>query len=228
MELTQEQYFLVSDYCRKTGKQFYDVELELTDHIVNYIEDRLTDTKNFSSLFEEIKQDFNKKAISNIITEKATSIECSIKLQLRSELLQYLSLPKIAVTFLLVALVIWLDQNYAVEKIAASFIHLINALNITYAFGKGKLANDNIRDKKKNLLSMKVIRDFHIIFIIPSIFYLLISLGIIFEITNSYLFIYKIALYLLPAVILLNLAWQEVYIKSQLKIRQQYPNAFAQ
>ena len=117
MELTQEQYFLVSDYCRKTGKQFYDVELELTDHIVNYIEDRLTDTKNFSSLFEEIKQDFNKKAISNIITEKATSIECSIKLQLRSELLQYLSLPKIAVTFLLVALVIWLDQNYAVEKI---------------------------------------------------------------------------------------------------------------
>ena len=45
MELTQEQYSLVSEYCRKTGKQFYDVELELTDHIVNYIEDRLTDTK---------------------------------------------------------------------------------------------------------------------------------------------------------------------------------------
>lgn len=228
MELTQEQYSLVSDYCRKTGKQFYDVELELTDHIVNYIEDRLTDTKNFSSLFEEIKQDFNKKAISNIITEKATSIESSIKLQLKSELLQYLSLPKIAVTFLLVALVIWLDQNYVIEKIAASFIHLINALNITYTFGRGKLANDNIRDKKRNLLSMKVIRDFHIIFIIPTIFYLLISLGIIFEITSSYLFIYKIALYLLPVVILLNLAWQEVYIKSQLKIRQQYPNAFAQ
>jgi hypothetical protein len=228
MELTLEQYTMVNEYCRKSGKYLYDVEIELTDHMVNYIEERLTDAKNFGSLFEEIKQDFNQKVIHSIINEKTAAIKSNIKYQLKAELQQYLSLPKIAVTFLLVALVIWLDQNYLIEKIAASFIHLINILNITYAFGRGKLANENIRDKKKNLLSMQVIRDFHILFIIPTIFYLLISLGIIFEITTSYFLIYKIALYLLPAVILLNLAWQEVYIKSQLKIRQQYPNAFAQ
>lgn len=143
--------------------------------------------------------------------------------------MQFLSLPKIAVTFLLAAAVIWLDQNHSIDKIAASFIHLINLLNITYSFGKGKQANANIREKKRTLLSMTIIRNYHVAFIIPTIFYLFISFGVIFEITgNYYQFIYKMALYLLPFVILLNLAWQQVYIRAQFKIRKQYPNAFAQ
>lgn len=228
MELSQEQYSLVSDYCRKTGKQFYDVELELTDHMVNYIEDRLTQPNEFPVLFNTIKEEFNSNVIQSIIKEKVAAIKINIKKQLQTELLQFLSLPKVTVTFLLAAAVIWLDQNHAIEKIASSFIHLINLLNITYSFGKGKQATSNIREKKRTLLSMNIIRNYHIAFIVPTIFYLLISFGVIFEITgNYYLFIYKMALYLLPVVILLNLAWQEVYIKSQLKIRQQYPNAFA-
>lgn len=229
MELSKEQFSLVSDYCRKTGKQFYDVELELTDHMVNYIEERLTNPNQFPVLFNEIKEEFNSALIQSIIKEKATAIKINIKKQLQTELLQFLSLPKVAITFLLAALVIWLDQNYAIDKIASSFIHLINLLNITYSFGKGKQANSNIREKKRLLLSMNIIRNYHLAFIIPSIFYLFISFGVIFEMTGKYyLFIYKMALYLLPLVILLNLAWQQVYIRAQFKIRKQYPNAFAQ
>lgn len=228
MGIRQEQYQQVNEYCRKEVKQFYDIELELTDHMVNYIEDRIKEPNEFSSLFNEIKKEFNPILIQKIIKEKTNSIEGNIKNQLKTALLEYISLPKIALTFLLVAAVIWLDQNRSIEKIAGSFIHLINLLNITYSFGKGKLATDNIRDKRKKLLSMHIIRTYHILMIIPSLFYLTISLGVIFEITtNYYPFIYKIALYILPIVILLNLAWQQVYIKTQLKIRQQYPNAFA-
>lgn len=229
MELSKEQYSLVSDYCRKTGEQFYDVEVELTDHMVNYIEERLTDPNQFTVLFNAIKEEFNSSVIQSIIKEKAAAIKSNIKQQLQEELLQFLSLPKIAVTFLLAAAVIWLDQNHSIDKIAASFIHLINLLNITYSFGKGKLANSNIREKKRTLLSMNIVRNYHIAFIMPTIFYLFISFGVIFEMAgNYYIFIYKMALYLLPFVILLNLAWQQVYIRAQFKIRKQYPNAFAQ
>jgi hypothetical protein len=227
MELNKEEYQVVSQYCKKTGKYFYDVEIELTDHMVNYIEDRMTDFAEFNGLFEQVKNQFNIATIHQIIQEKTAAIESSIKQQLTTELLKYLSVPKIALSFLLIAAVIWLDQNKDIEKIAGSFIHLINLLNITYAFGKGKAANDNIRDKKKHLLSMKIIRSYHLIFILPTLFYLLISLGIIFEITSEFLVIYKISLYMLPMVILLNLAWQQVYINAQLKIRKQYPFAFA-
>lgn len=227
MELNNEQYQIVSQYCRKSGKYFYDIEIELTDHMVNYLEDRMTNSAEFNGLFEQVKTQFNKATIHQIIQEKTGAIESSIKQQLKKELLKYLSVPKIALSFLLIAAVIWLDQNKDIEKIAGSFIHLINLLNITYAFGKGKEANENIRDKKKLLLSMKIIRSYHLIFILPTIFYLLISLGIIFEITNKFLLIYKIALYMLPMVILLNLAWQQVYINAQLKIRKLYPFAFA-
>lgn len=228
MELSKEQYSLVSDYCRKTVKQFYDVEVELTDHMVNYIEERLTDPNQFTVLFNAIKEEFNSSVIQSIIKEKAAAIKSNIKQQLQAELLQFLGLPKIAVTVLLTAAVIWLDQNHSIEKIAGSFIHLINLLNITYSFGKGKLATDNIRDKRKKLLSMHIVRTYHVLMIIPTVFYLLISLGVIFEITtNYYTIIYKIALYMLPFVILLNLAWQQVYIQTQFKIRQSYPNAFA-
>lgn len=227
MELSNEQYQIVSQYCKKSGRYYYDVEIELTDHIVNYIEDRMTNSAEFNGLFEQVKTQFNKATVHQIIEEKTGAIERSIKQQLKIELLQYLSLPKIALSFLLIVIVIWLDQNKDIEKIAGSFIHLINLLNITYSFGKGKAANDNIRDKKKQLLSMKIIRSYHLIFIIPTLFYLLISLGIIFEITSDFLVIYKISLYMLPMVILLNLAWQKVYINAQLKIRKQYPFAFA-
>ncbi len=229
MELSKEQYSLVSDYCRKTGKQFYDVELELTDHMVNYIEERLTEPSLFPTLFDAIKKEFNSSVFESIIKEKSNAIKSNIKQQLQAELLQFLTLPKIAVTFLLAAAVIWLDQNHSIDKIATSFIHLINLLNITYSFGKGKQANANIREKKRTLLSMTIIRIYHVAFIVPTIFYLFISFGVIFEITgNYYQFIYKMALYLLPFVILLNLAWQQVYIRAQFKIRKQYPNAFAQ
>lgn len=227
MQINNEQYQLVSQYCKKSGKYFYDVEIELTDHMVNFIEDRMTDSAEFNGLFEQVKTQFNKATIHQIIQEKTAAIERSIKQQLKTELLKYLSVPKIALSFLLITAVIWLDQNKDIEKIAGSFIHLINLLNITYAFGKGKAANENIRDKKKHLLSMKIIRSYHLIFILPTIFYLLISLGIIFEITNGNQLINQLALYLLPAVILFNLAWQQVYINAQLKIRQLYPFAFA-
>lgn len=227
MQLTSEQYQLVNQYCKKSGKYFYDIEIELTDHMVNYIEDRMTDPSEFNGLFEEVKTQFNKATIHQIIQEKSKAIEQQLKQQLTNELFQYLSFPKIAISLLLVAGVIWLDQNKNIDKTAGVLIHILNLLNITYAFGKGKLANDNIREKTKSLLSMKIIRAYHLIFILPTIFYLLISLGIVFEITNGNQLINQLALYLLPIVILFNLAWQQVYINAQLKIRQTYPNAFA-
>lgn len=228
MQLSNEQYQIVSQYCHKSGRYFYDVEIELTDHMVNYIEDRMTDFAEFSGLFEQIKTHFNKATIHQIIQEKSTAIESSIKEQLKNELLQYLSLPKITITFLLVAGVIWLDQNKNIDKVAGSFIHIINMLNLTYTFGKGKAANANIRERTKQLLSMKIVSAFHLVFIIPTVFYLFISLGIIFELTTGYHVIYQFSLYMLPVVILLNLAWQQVYINAQLKIRNNYPGAFAQ
>ncbi len=227
MQLTEEQYRLVNQYCKKSGKYFYDVEIELTDHMVNFIEDRLTQPSDFDRLFEQIKSEFNKATIHQIIQEKSVAIERQLKHQLTKELLQYLSFPKISLSLLFVAGVIWLDQNKNIDKIAGSLIHILNLLNLTYAFGKGKLANDNIRQKTKSLLSMKIIRAYHLIFILPTIFYLMISLGIIFELSNGNHFINQMALYLLPVVILFNLAWQQVYINAQLKIRQTYPNAFA-
>ena len=223
MQLNNEQYQLVSQYCHKSSKYFYDVEIELTDHMVNYIEERMNNTSEFNNLFEEIKTELNKE----VIQEKSSAIEVNLKHQLKDELLQYFSLPKITITFLLVAGVIWLDQNKNIDKVAGSFIHIINLLNLTYVFGKGKAANTNIRERTKQLLSMKIVRAYHIIFILPNVFYLFISLGIIFELTSGYHLIYQFSLYLLPIVILFNLAWQQVYIRALLKIRNNYPGAFA-
>lgn len=228
MQLTNEQYQIVSQYCHKSGRYYYDVEIELTDHMVNYIEERMNNTSEFNNLFEKIKTELNKEVIQQIIEEKSSAIESNLKYQLKNELLQYLSLPKITIAFLLVAGVIWLDQNTNIEKVAGSFIHIINLLTLTYSFGKGKSANANIRERRKQLLSMKIVRAFHLVFIIPTVFYLFISLGIIFELTIGYHAIYQFSLYMLPVVILLNLAWQQVYINAQLKIRNNYQGAFAQ
>ena len=60
MQLNHEQYQLVSQYCNKSGKYFYDVEIELTDHMANYIEERMNSATEFNDLFKKIKSELNK------------------------------------------------------------------------------------------------------------------------------------------------------------------------
>ncbi|TAH09534.1 MAG: hypothetical protein EAZ12_06360 [Sphingobacteriia bacterium] len=226
MNLTTEQINLIKAYCNHTSK-YYDVEIELVDHFASYVESRMENDSDFENLFESLKKSFSAKDIALIIQEKKRAITQKARTQCWKELLSYFSWPKIGFTFLLFAYIVWMDQNRSLEKSAQSFMFLLNLLNFRFAFGRGMLANRNLQEKKLPILGMKIIYNYQLISIIPILLYFILALNTFNETSIIDFGIYKAAIYIAPFLFLLLLAWQKTYIDFQLKIRKDYPGAFA-
>ncbi len=225
MNLSTEQINRIKGYCNHTSK-YYDVEIELVDHFAAYIEERMEKEADFDLLFESLKTNFSAKDIALIIQEKKLSIAQKARTQCWKEFLTYFSWPKIGLTFLLFAYIVWMDQNRSLEKSAQSFMFLLNLLNFRFAFGRAMLANRNLQEKKSPILGMKIIYNYHLISIIPILFYFILALNTFNENSMIDFGVYKTAIYIAPFLFLLLLAWQKTYIDSQLKIRKDYPGAF--
>jgi hypothetical protein len=226
MNLTNEQLNRIKTYCNHTSK-YYDVEIELVDHFSAYIEDRMIHGTDFDLHFETLKTKFSVKDINSIIHEKKIAIAQKARTQCWNELLSYFSWPKIVLTFLLFAYIVWIDQHKNLEKSAQSIMLLLNLLNFRFAFGRGMLANRNIQEKKSPILGMKIIYNYHLISVIPILIYFILALNTFNDNSLINIGIYKTAIYIAPFLFLLLLAWQKTYIESQLKIRKDYPGAFA-
>ena len=57
MKLTTEQIALIEETLVLNGLKYYDIKLEVTDHIASEIEERLCDEKSsFEVIFDEVLQ----------------------------------------------------------------------------------------------------------------------------------------------------------------------------
>jgi len=226
MNLTTEQVNRIKVYCNHASK-YYDVEIELVDHIAAYIEDRMEHEADFDSLFESLKTKFSKADIALIIKEKKHSILQKARNLCWNEFLSYFSWPKIGLTFLLSALVIIIDLNINIEQKFPTLFHILNLLNLSYGYGKFRITTKNIKEIIQPILCLHTIYKFHLLSISPMLIYLFLSFTKINEDFNVPVEIYKIALYVFPIFILYMLAWRKTYIDMHIKIRNDYSNAFA-
>jgi hypothetical protein len=223
LTLTQEK--AVNSYCQRMTSSYYDIEQEIKDHILTHIETGMEAGKSFEMAFAEIKDEFTPEVIADIIGAKKKILRQKLMDQTLREFLSFFTWPKIGLTALLVVLFVWLDQKTDKAKVVQGLIHLINLVNIGYAFGKGKEANRNIREKKRSTLSMSTLYGIHLFMTLPAIVYLIISLSFLGGFMLSRILI-QAAFYACPVVLLLSIAWQNTYVEGQLNIRKLYPGAF--
>ncbi|MDP1844928.1 MAG: hypothetical protein Q8K64_16040 [Sediminibacterium sp.] len=226
MNLTTVQINQIKKYCNHTSK-YYDVEIELVDHIAAYIEDRMEHEADFERLFEYLKTKFSKTDIALIVKEKKHSILQKARTQCWNEFLSYFSWPKIGLTFLLTALVIIIDLNINIEKKFPAMFHILNLLNLSYGYGKFRITTKNIKEIIQPVLSLHVIYKFHLLSISPMLIYLFLSITKMNDSITIPIEIYKISLYVFPIFILHVLAWRKTYIDLHIKIRTDYSNAFS-
>lgn len=229
--INEEQQKMIEAYCSNasatsSGVSYYDVELELVDHMTEWIENKLTEPGVvFEEAFEKMQKAFPRKDCLAIVSSKAHSLLKRMMLDCFSLFRTYFSWPKITITFLLVTLMVAIDQNLNISRFPSNAIHLLNIVNMFYGFRRSNIVYSNQEKKVLKLISMKKAEQFHFYFFLPSVAYLLLSF---FTITNTALaaVVYKTALYLFPLFILLSLAGRETYIAAHKKIRENYPGAF--
>ena len=225
-----EQQKNIESYCSaaiaaKSGKAYYDVEIELVDHMIEWVEQQQKATgEAFEICFVQMQAAFPESDCKKIVEAKSKAITQRMLRDCYKEFLNYFSWPKFGFTLLLMAIIIWLDNHINISKFPSSAIHLLNITTL-YLFKRGNIIYYNKTEKIAPLISIRKADWFQLYFFLPSIGYLILS----FLTIDDYpipIMVYKIALYIFPLVFLFLLASRATNIAAHEKIRAHYPGAF--
>ena len=104
-ELTTEQIEYLFQFMRRKYVRYYDVQIELVDHFASAIEAMWEKDPNlsFEKAIEKIYAEFPITGFNNLINEKTQAVTQRITKHTWREVKAYLTIPKISITLLLVA-----------------------------------------------------------------------------------------------------------------------------
>ena len=228
--LQENEIKQIQAYCVIAGIEYYDVELELVDHMAEWVSEKmLSQGINFDEGVMQLTTSFSKEEIMEIVAQKRILVRKKIWRLYKHAFLSYFKFPQIALTFLLVAFVIYFGEQKNAFKFPGFAVHIMNLIVVHYYWGRGKIVKENKESKLLPLLSEKILSSFSIYFMLPSIIYLVLLLS--YDISEPEAFIpliaYKVSMYLFPLFALVGLSWRKVYIDMHHKIRELYPMAFS-
>ena len=107
MKLTAEQIEYISNYIQSFDIKWYELQVELTDHFVSIMEEIWNDDEELT--FHQVKyraeQRFGKNYFKKVEEERTSILRKEYKRQQWRMVAEYLKLPKIIMSFLLVILV---------------------------------------------------------------------------------------------------------------------------
>jgi len=114
MKLSQEQIDALFTFTKKHYVEFYDVQVELVDHLANAIEEQWKTNPNIS--FEEAFDiEFKKFGIfgfTGLVEQKQNELHKYYNKMLWKEIVKFLSIPKVVITILLYLSVFYTLKNY--------------------------------------------------------------------------------------------------------------------
>lgn len=227
--INKTQIETIQLFCKNEISPYYDVQIEVTDHLVNDMEMAMQENPDtdFSILFEQRKKHW-KAEWKEIIAAQSKSLLKNYTTKLNHAFIEYFTLPKIALTLLLVALVVYIDKSFKTESFIKASIHLPNIINAFFLYKKANIIYYNRRDKRFKLLTYNVIYWLNLVIFLPAIlFYFTLSMLLIDGSISIHPSIYQTALYLFPLAIITLLAWKKVYINAHIDLRAKYQQAFA-
>ena len=227
--LEQEQINVITTYCERKGVKYYDVQLELVDHLADIIESiqQANAALSFREALEMAGKQFSDDEFKIIVKSKKQQLLTRFKELWQTEFLSYFTIPKVTVTMCLVAFVVWALHRKNLEKTPMVLLQLFNLVNLGYGFTRAKIIKLNKEDKILPLAILVVLDKWNRLVIIPMLFYVFLMFWDVNDSSPFPKLVYEIALYLFPLFILISLACRKVYIDQNILVREQYPKAFA-
>ena len=224
--LTNDQVTIIENFCESKGVKYYDVRQELVDHMSEWIEhDQENNHHSFEISFEKIQAVFTKQDFRAMVQSKARAVTAMVSRNYLHAFLDFFSWPKIFITAALVLVTILINKFADISKFQSAGIYFFNIINLSFSFGRGEIIYHNRVDKIEKLVSTRQINRLQLLFMSPTLIYLLFSIlyleGIILPVEMS-----RFALFVFPILILLTMAWRSASIDANEKIRHDYPDAF--
>jgi hypothetical protein len=108
MQLSEEQVQFLYAFTNKKGVQWYDLQLELVDHLACRIEEEMTANSSlgFEAALDKVYKGFGLFGFAKVIQEKHKQIQRMSKKIWWEAVLSYLKWPKISLV-LLVSFILW-------------------------------------------------------------------------------------------------------------------------
>ncbi len=103
VKLTQEQINAIFDFTRKKYVRYYDVQLELVDHIASEIEVLMGEDPNlsFDKAMYKVYKSFGIFGFAKVVEQKGSALRKFWKRRIVTFLLEYFTFPKVVMTLLL-------------------------------------------------------------------------------------------------------------------------------
>jgi hypothetical protein len=110
--LTREQVDHLFAFCNKHYVQYYDLQIELVDHLANAVEEKMaTDSMlSFEDALHKIYAGFGIRGFADIVKARTQAANSRCRKLRRSIFFSYFTLPKAAMTVCLLVLVFMLQK----------------------------------------------------------------------------------------------------------------------
>ena len=124
MMLTEDQISVLYQFCRKHSVSYYDLQVELVDHLANAIEEKINDDNSlsFETVLDSLYASFGIKGFSNIVKKKIAALKREHRRRIWTTFLSFFKWPFILFTssFLLAEFLCY--QYFGIEITIVAFI----------------------------------------------------------------------------------------------------------
>lgn len=126
--LTNKQIDALFAFCKKHYVSYYDIQVELVDHLANAIEEKMNVDPNlsFEAALDNIYAGFGKMGFSQLVKTRAHTLERKYQKQRVRFFFSYFTWPKIGLTALVIAILLYTGSFFSGETLY--YITMVTAI----------------------------------------------------------------------------------------------------
>ncbi len=152
--ITEAQYESLFAFCRKHYMQYYDVQVELADHLSEAIEEKMKENPklSFEQALDEVYAGFGIKGFADIVATRMEMVSKKSRKQKWKLFFSYFTVPKIAMTLCMYAAMLLIGKVLTQEYHRGLFLFAVGAclfvFEIVYTLKMHKL----FKQQKKEMI----------------------------------------------------------------------------
>lgn len=230
--LSEQQIDDIAFYCYLRNVQYYDVQMELVDHIAGLIEDlqQRNPGLSFKEALNEAGAQFSQSEFKEMEKSKTRVINSKVSKLIEIELRNFFTFPRIMLTVSMLLLAYYIPIIRNINKTAGLWLLLLLVLpSVFYGIVYNKKIREFAEDRKGNLLCLKVRSKYEVL-----AWTYILALNLFLNGGNAFFDIHiqsqlAFQLILISAVLveILYIAILFVRLSFNAQMKQLYPKAFA-
>ena len=153
---TEDQIQYLYKFCVKHYVRYYDVQIELVDHLANAIEEKMQQNPKlaFEQALDDVYKGFGVMGFSTVISQKQAALQKQARYTHWKNFLRWFSPPKIAITILLYLLLIT-PLTFITSKIFSLLVFIYVAVICILAIAGSIILAVKYKKAKKQLLMLE-------------------------------------------------------------------------